>query len=334
MTDEHTKVSVIATVFNEADSIAALLDSLARQTHPPDEVVIADAGSTDGTRAILAASSLTGLRVVDAPGNRAVGRNAAISSATGDLIAAIDGGCVAEPEWLGRLMAPFATGASWVAGFYRVNGRTSLATCIGLVVVYVEEEVKEDPMGFLPSARSMAFTRAAWTEVGGFPEQVEFAEDTLFGERMLSTGQRPIVVLDAVVLWTPPANLTALARTAFRWGAGDAEAGIRGWVYKRILFGYGGSVVVTVGTALFAPGFLWVGPLAVLIDTLRRTRYKYRWAPKPSGWLFVPMAHLVSTYAALSGFLAQYLRRSMTRKPANVVGDAPPGASSPPPRER
>ncbi len=306
MSSDGRKVSVIATVFNEADTIGALLDSLAKQTRLPDEIVVSDAGSTDGTREILATASLTSLRVVDAPGNRSVGRNAAIAAATGDLIASIDGGCIAEPEWLDRLIRPFSSGASWVAGFYRTNGSTDLSTCIGLVMVYVEEEVRQSREVFLPSARSVAFTRELWEEVGGFPDHVEFAEDTLYGERLLAAGHRPTLALDAVVLWTPPVNLRVLARTAFRWGAGDADAGIRGWVYKRILVGYGGAALATAAAAFVVPELAWVGPIVVLIDTVRRTRYKYQSAPKPAGWVLVPLSHIVSTYCALIGFLSHH----------------------------
>jgi hypothetical protein len=48
------RVSVIATVFNERASIERLLDSLAAQTRRPDEVVICDGGSRDGTAAFIA----------------------------------------------------------------------------------------------------------------------------------------------------------------------------------------------------------------------------------------------------------------------------------------
>lgn len=308
------KVSVIATVFNEAATIQSLLVSLANQRRSPDEIVIADAGSTDGTRDILAASALDGLRTVEVSGNRSVGRNAAIAASSGDVIATIDAGCVAEPAWLDRLIAPFSEEVSWVAGFYRPDGSTDLANCIGLVMVYVEEEVRKDPDSFLPSARSMAFTRAAWKSVGGFPEHVEFAEDTLYGELLVAAGYKPVPALDAIVRWTPPPNLRVLARTASRWGAGDAEAGIRGWTYKRILVGYGGAAAVTALTAVFAPNLVWLGPLVVLIDTIRRTRHKYRWAPRPSGWIFIPIAHIVSTYGALVGYLARYVRRSQLAK--------------------
>ena len=44
------KVSVISTIFNEVESIDDLMASLMRQTRIPDEIVVADAGSSDGTR--------------------------------------------------------------------------------------------------------------------------------------------------------------------------------------------------------------------------------------------------------------------------------------------
>lgn len=43
------KVSFITTVFNEEKTIGSFLESLFKQTKLPDEVIIVDAGSTDGT---------------------------------------------------------------------------------------------------------------------------------------------------------------------------------------------------------------------------------------------------------------------------------------------
>ncbi len=47
------RVSVVCTVLNEGESVRRLMDSLAAQTRPPDEVVIVDGGSHDDTIAIL-----------------------------------------------------------------------------------------------------------------------------------------------------------------------------------------------------------------------------------------------------------------------------------------
>src|SRR3954451_21978783 len=51
----HLQCSLIMTVRNEAGSITGVLDSLRGQTRAPDEVVIADGGSTDGTAGLIRA---------------------------------------------------------------------------------------------------------------------------------------------------------------------------------------------------------------------------------------------------------------------------------------
>ena len=44
---------MVVTVFDDRAALAELLDALALQTRPPDEVVVVDAGSPDGTRELL-----------------------------------------------------------------------------------------------------------------------------------------------------------------------------------------------------------------------------------------------------------------------------------------
>ena len=103
------RVSVIATVYNEGESIRRLLDSLAAQTRPPDEVVICDGGSRDETVAIVEnyRDRLPNLRVVVEFGaNISRGRNIAIEAAHGPLIAATDAGVCLASDWLEKLVAP------------------------------------------------------------------------------------------------------------------------------------------------------------------------------------------------------------------------------------
>src|SRR5512137_1597456 len=125
------KVSLILTVLNEGESIRGVLDSLAAQTRPPDEVVIADGGSRDGTVAILreyAAAGRLPLRVIETPGaNISQGRNAAIRLTTGEVIAATDAGVRCAPDWLEKLTAAFDRPgqASVVAGFFRADARNA-----------------------------------------------------------------------------------------------------------------------------------------------------------------------------------------------------------------
>src|SRR3990172_6626970 len=105
------KASVILTVLNEGESIRAALDSLAAQTRPPDEVVIADGGSRDSTLAMIIEYDQAGrlpLKVIEVPGaNIAEGRNAAIRAAHGEIVVSTDAGVRCEPDWLEKITAPF-----------------------------------------------------------------------------------------------------------------------------------------------------------------------------------------------------------------------------------
>lgn len=51
--DEGRHIALILTVLNERGSIEHLLESIANQTRLPDELVVTDAGSTDGTMEAL-----------------------------------------------------------------------------------------------------------------------------------------------------------------------------------------------------------------------------------------------------------------------------------------
>lgn len=303
-------VSVIATVFNEGPRLRALVDSLLAQTAPPDEIVIVDGGSNDGTAELLdeLARQVPTLRVRHEQCGRSRGRNLAIEAAANEHIACIDGGCLAEPDWLENLAAPFQNGETFVSGFYLPAGRSTLSTCVGLVMVYVREEV--DPETFLPSARSMAFTRTRWRRAGGFPESLQFAEDTLFDQRMIEAGGRPVFAPDAVVRWEPPPGLRSLARTLYRWGHGDGEAGLRGAVYKRLAVLVGGTGLVFFALLLTAPAVAPMALVPLVADSVWRTRFKYRWASGPWRFVLIPVAQVVHTTALLVGFMAGRWRRS------------------------
>jgi glycosyltransferase involved in cell wall biosynthesis len=295
-------VAVICTTFNEGPAIVPFVDAVLAQLGPEDEFIIVDALSTDGSGALLDQHATTDARltVLHRPAGRSEGRNIAIRAARPDRIACIDGGCVPLPGWLDELVAPLED-AEWVAGFYEARGLTRRSTCYGLVMVYVLEEV--DPEMFLPSARSMAFTREAFERAGGFPEHLDFAEDTAFDQAMLDAGYRPVFRGDARVAWTPPATIRQLARTLFRWGRGDGQAGLRGATYKRLALLVGGTGVTLVVLAVFAPVWTPAALVPLAADSVRRSRRKLAWAPRPAGYVLVPLAQIVHTTALLAGFL-------------------------------
>jgi glycosyltransferase involved in cell wall biosynthesis len=111
-------LSVVVPTLNEAAGIGALLESLHRQTYPITEIIVADGGSTDGTRDIAAADP--GVIFVDNPSRHvAAGRNAALTRCTGEWVAFTDGDCLPAQDWAENLMAAASSGPDVVA----VGGR-------------------------------------------------------------------------------------------------------------------------------------------------------------------------------------------------------------------
>ncbi|GMQ94847.1 MAG: glycosyltransferase family 2 protein [Acidimicrobiia bacterium] len=299
----HRPVTVICTVFNEVGSIGATLESLQHQSRQPDEIVIVDAGSSDGTinRLTDAASEDKRIRVLVESGNRSHGRNAAIEYATYDTIACIDGGCFAHRDWLQNLVEPFGDGASWVAGFYEVDAESTVDQCVGLTLIPVPEEV--DAAAFLPSARSMAMTRSAWRRAGRFPEHAEFAEDTLFDAQMLGAGFKPTFVASAIVRWKPPSGFRGLARTAFSWGRGDGAARLRGRTYARWAGITAFTALATALTWWFRPSLLILLVALVIAGLWYLTRHKYRYVEGVQKYVVLPVAMLTSILASLLGYV-------------------------------
>lgn len=302
-------IAVIATVFNEGAAVEGLVRSLLAQSQQPDEIVVADGGSTDETLVVLErlAAVHPSLRVVKEPGNRSQGRNAAIEATTADIIASIDGGCIADPQWLEALVAPFASGADWVSGGYDLAEVSLWSRCLGLVIVYVPEEMEGE--GTLPSARSVAFRKSAWEKAGGFPIVASLNEDTVFAERLVDAGFSPAAATDAVVRWVPPANMSEMVRKAWEWGLGDGLAGSRTIVYKHLLAWYGGTALAALAALVWRPRALPVTLAPFAASVAWKTRLKYRHAQGAAKYLFMPVAHVVANTTTLVAFLWGYSER-------------------------
>jgi len=222
------KISVIATVKNEEHSIHRLLDSLAAQTRLPDEVIIADGGSTDGTMRVLeeyVTGGVLPLRTLVRPGtNIAAGRNAAIEAATHQIIACTDAGVHLSPNWLADLLCPFEEDGTVpvVSGFFLPDSQTLFETALGATTLPALADV--DPHHFLPSSRSVAYRRETWERVGRYPEWLDYCEDLVFDLRLYELFDAFPFVPQAVAYFRPRPNLRAFFRQYYRYARGDGKA--------------------------------------------------------------------------------------------------------------
>ncbi len=108
-------VSVVIPTRNRRDLLSRALVALARQTYEPCEIIVVDDGSTDDTPTLLAQfaeqnPSLAFRWLRNDPQRGAnPSRNRGVGEARGPFVAFLDDDCIAEPEWLKRLLAGFVS---------------------------------------------------------------------------------------------------------------------------------------------------------------------------------------------------------------------------------
>jgi glycosyltransferase involved in cell wall biosynthesis len=160
-------VSVVVPVRNGAAYLRAALASLLGQSRPPDEVVVADDGSTDETAEIAAAAG-PGVRVLAGPfGGAAAARNAGVAAARGDLLAFLDH----DDVWTdGRLERHLAV----------LSREPAVDLVLGLTQRARDEGgrlVPTGPPAAEPSLGAILVTRRAFERVGPLDAAKTFDED-------------------------------------------------------------------------------------------------------------------------------------------------------------
>jgi glycosyltransferase involved in cell wall biosynthesis len=317
-------VSLICTVRDEEDTIAALLDSVLAQTRRPDEMIVNDDGCRDRTMAIVEGyrGRLPLHTTRCSPeSNVSRGRNAAIRAARGPLVACTDAGLRLDRRWLEEIVAPLERGeADLVAGFYRSDPRTPFERVLGAVNYSRLEEV--DPAKFLPAGQSMAFARALWEAVGGFPEEQPYCEDFVFTLRALRRGYRKSFAPNALVHFRPRSSLGALFRQYRNYAYGDGLANL--WPRRHLLRYATYALALTLAVAGLSYPCLWVGVL--IPGAMYLGRYYARlgpdWRALPSAWriaaiFLVPLIRLVDDVAKMVGYPRgawEHRRRFFTTK--------------------
>lgn len=181
---DSAMISVIIPTLNEAVYLPLLLRALACQTRRPDEVIVADAGSEDGTTEIARA---WGARVVRG-GRPAAGRNAGARIARGMWLVFLDADVVPRPDFLEKAFREME------------DRRLDIATCLmePLSPRPTDRIFHEVANGYLlalqwVSPRAPGFCilvrRELHEAIGGFDETLLLAEDHDYVQRASRRGR-------------------------------------------------------------------------------------------------------------------------------------------------
>jgi GT2 family glycosyltransferase len=228
------ELSVIIPVKDGANSIPALLDSLAAQTLARDrfEVIVVDNASRDGTGALARDRGAT---VVEEPvANRSRARNAGAREARTDRFAFTDADCVATPGWLEALVG-CAGRAPLLAGPVRTTTQEPPNAIERYEALWRFDQESWVKQGWAATA-NLLVERAAFDAVGGFdPDYRHIGEDADFCVRAVRAGHALGFCPDAVVTHDAESRLRPVLRRAWRHGYSGNQtyhrigAGYRAW---------------------------------------------------------------------------------------------------------
>jgi glycosyltransferase involved in cell wall biosynthesis len=286
-------ISLISTIFNDRSGLECFFAAMAEQTRLPDEIVIVDAGSKDGTWELLEAE----VARIDRPWkmiarqevrcNVARGRDLAIEKAGGEITVSTDIGCDWEPEWLDELVSPLEADprldlviGSWAVRREDLHGPWALAEW-----ALKGDQRLEATAESYSSSRSIAYRKSCWEALGRYPEDLTLAADDAVFHYLIEQAEVPRVGAPMVRCWWHRHEaLQGFFKEAFRYGLGDGEAGIR----KKDVILIGGRLALELGCLLLGvtglvtgvPGAPWLGMglLAVTVLSVGEKVFKMRGA--------------------------------------------------------
>ena len=334
------RVSLIVTVKNESQALVRLLDSMAAQSRAPEEIIIVDGGSTDGTLDLLRANEIRlPLKNISMPGaNISQGRNAAIRAATGDIICSTDAGVWLDGNWVKELVEPFdrrpstadsemgfAVGSQpsavvdVVSGFFLPDPQGAFETALAATTLPALADIH--PEKFQPSSRSVAFRKAAWEHVGGYPEWLDYCEDLVFDSALRAVGLGFAFAPRAIAHFRPRANLRAFFKQYYRYARGDGKANlffkrhlIRYAIYLMVLPGLIGSTFVasqyTLPLWLIAAAFMFFTPYKRMLPLLAPLSF----ADRLRALAWIPVIRVTGDVGKMLGYPVGVVWRANNRK--------------------
>jgi rSAM/selenodomain-associated transferase 2 len=221
---DWVSIAVIVPTWQEAATLPALLRSLQQQTTLPDQIIVADAGSTDGTIAVAEQAAVT---VVHCPQR---GRGCQIAYALNhcaqDVLLIAHADMRFPPEALQQLRAQLQAHPEVVGGCF--------GHCLdhpGLVYRLIEwADRRRAQRGLAYGDQAQFFRRTALSPMGGFPAWPLF-EDVALSLRLQRIG--PLLYLNLpVTVSTRRFQRLGLLRTLWR-----------NWRLRRQFGRYGAAVV-------------------------------------------------------------------------------------------
>jgi len=225
-------IAAVVATRNRLALLKEALISIDRQTVQPDEIIIVDDGSTDGTWEWLQSLDRAGLRIAQTSGNlaNAGARNLGNAMAKSEIIAALDDDDAWYPDYLESIRRAFAlepepcfVGAETL---YRIGTRDEVIRHRYRLPTERTDDLLTALLGRFPySTTLVAFTKERFDAVGGYDPALRRSEDYDLYLRLLAAGEafldnppvfitRPLAMRRIAELGRDAEQLAELSRTS------------------------------------------------------------------------------------------------------------------------
>jgi len=237
----------------------------------------------------------------------AYARNWAVAEATHALVVFVDDDCRVAPDWLDKLLVPFADadvlglqgGVTVLDGTNAIGWAETLLGFPGGGISRVQQAAGLVQETTEVSTLNAAYRRAAVIKAGGFPVQARFGgEDYLLAKQVAKEG-RLLFVPDAVVQHEARGSWPAIWRWFVRRGRAEIgllQSGLSPAGYGNFLVR--SSLLLKFSVALLSTPWLgWWLPLLLLAGMMGITWWRLRWVwnqaeiPR-TAWLVSPSVRL------------------------------------------
>jgi GT2 family glycosyltransferase len=234
-------VAVVIVNYNGERLLPDCLAALAAQTLAPDEIVVADNGSRDGSLALLRAQHPR-VRALALGRNFgfAGGANRGVRATAAAWVCVLNSDATPAPDWLARLTSAPRDERTWALGSVLVSAATGRIESAGdqyAAAGYAYKLLRDRPLDALPAepyrvfaapGAAPVFRRDVFDALGGYEERFFlYYEDVDLAFRAVLAGWHALLVPSARVVHRLGATTRSHARARFYVARNSAWCAVR-----------------------------------------------------------------------------------------------------------
>ena len=238
MDQSNPVISIITPTFNRSDELDHLIESINNQTldHKYFEMIISDDGSTDDTdKKIKKWSDVVDFNLKYISQNNlgpGAARNHGVKNSLGEFIVFIDSDCEANENWLkiiydsynNNLFDAFGGPDHSKNDFLPIQIAIDYSMTSFLTTGGMRGHKKNMLAKFYPRSHNMGLKKKIFEKIGGFGS-LRHGQDIELSHRILNSGARVELLIDAVVYHRRRTTLKKFFRQVFNWGVARVNLG-------------------------------------------------------------------------------------------------------------